>query len=149
MSRERDALRALAYVRSEGLSLTRAARRVGLTRKEALEVISPYVFKSRGRWVATEWDRRPREMRFIDNKGLKSVTVKDSRTATKVGLYMNAVDEYLRTGDDFRLRMFAGRTFQSDGETYEFITNRELLKRLGNAGEIQFEEIYQLTGRQA
>lgn len=149
MNGEREALRALSYMRNEGLSLTRAAKRVGLTRKEALEHIRPYVFKRRERWHPTEYDRRVRVMRFLDSKGVIPIEVKDSRTARKVGRYWTAVDRYLKTGDDSLLDPFRSASFQSNGETFEYITDLQLLQRLGNAGQVQFEEIYALTGRQA
>jgi hypothetical protein len=142
-------LAALARLRTERTSLTEAAREEGLTLEEAKEHVGRAIRKRRGRWRAKPWDRLEREMRFLDGKGLIAVTVRDSRSAQRIGRYMNAVDEFLRQGDPSVLDEFRGRSFQSFGETYDFITDPVVLKRLGKAGEAQFEQLYAMTGDQS
>lgn len=150
MRTERErALDALNRLREEKISLTEAARLNGLTLEEVKEHIRPAIRKVRGRWRAQPWDRLEREMRFIDRKGLTVVTVRDSRTAKRVGRYFAAVEHYLETGDWSPLKEFRGRTFQSFGVIYPFITNPTLLKRLGKAGELSFENIYATVGGQS
>ncbi|MBA2469158.1 MAG: hypothetical protein H0V37_07105 [Chloroflexia bacterium] len=142
--RARDrALDALQMMRREGLSLTRAAKRAGTTpnavRRHAGRALEQ---TGSGGYRAKSYDRMVREMRFLTREGVIVLPVRDSRSASKIAHYMGAVDHYLRTGDDARLRRFRGKGVWVDKRFRPFITDLDLLDRLANAGEVSFEELY-------
>lgn len=68
--------------------------------------------------------------------------VTDSRTASRVGTYWNAVDHYLRTGDARPLRAFRGKTIRAGKVALPFVTDPRTLKRLAQVDEVRFESIY-------
>lgn len=91
---------------------------------------------------------RPMLVPTVD--GLMTLDVRDSRTASRIGAYHNAVKIYLDTGNDRALRRFSGRR---GGVTvgkrfYPFITDTSILDRLADAGELGFDDLYGAT-RQA
>ena len=62
---------------------------------------------------------------------------------------MNAVDRYLRTGDQGPLSAFRGKIVKSGKTAYSYVTNRNALERLAYAGEVSFEDLYALTTGEA
>ncbi|MDQ2889956.1 MAG: hypothetical protein M3R65_05305 [Gemmatimonadota bacterium] len=86
-----------------------------------------------------------RALRFLSPQGLISVDVRGSESARRVGEYWNAVNYYLKTGDTTKLKGFRGKYLQSQGKRYPFITDPPLLERLAHAGEVQFEDIYNVS----
>jgi hypothetical protein len=137
------ALDALQLMRRDGLSLTGAAKRAGTTpnavRRHAGRALEQ---TSSGGYRAKPYDRMVRQMRFLTGEGVIVLPVRDSRSASKLARYMAAVDHYLRTGDDARLRRFRGKGVWIDKRFRPFITDLDLLDRLANAGEVSFEELY-------
>lgn len=60
-----------------------------------------------------------------------------------LGQYWDAVNKYIRTGDDSRLKKFAGKQIRdAKGEKVPLITNLKELNRLGSAGVLSFESLY-------
>lgn len=137
------ALEALQLMRRDGLSLTRAAKQVGTTpnavRRHAGRALKQ---TSSGGYRAKAYDRMVREMVFLTPNGIEVLPIRDSRSASKLAHYMAAVDHYLRTGDDSRLRRFRGKGIWVEKRFRPFITDLDLLDRLANAGEVSFEELY-------
>lgn len=145
VARER-ALEALSLMRERGVSATAAADQVGI----ALETLKKYAGQAlrkteSGAWKAKPRDRITRFMKFPTPKGLTLLDVHDSRTASEIGRYWEAVRKYLRTGDEKVLWPFEGRTIEVQGEFHDFLTDPFLLKRFARAGEISFPTIYGLT----
>jgi len=143
-ARER-ALAVLALMRREKLSLRRAAqfeetdpRTVRRYVRSALQQASP-----RGRYRPTAYDRIARMLNVLTPTGPVAVIVRDSRTASRIGEYMNAVRTYVNTGDSSALDRFKGKTFQAGGKTYTFITDSATLDRLGDARALATEGLYQ------
>ncbi len=98
-ARERS-LEALQQMRSEGLSLTRAARQSHTTPATVRKYVGSAVRQTRGgRYVATPSDRLTRRVWFLTKAGKVEVAVRGSRPASRVARYMAAVDRYLRTGE--------------------------------------------------
>lgn len=138
------ALDALDRMRVDGLSLTEAADQADTTRRTMLKYVGRVLEKdASGEYVPKPWDRHIRYMRFPTAKGLIELKVKDSRSAQKLARYWNAVRDYLRgkTGSD-GLRAFKGESITVDGEDHVFVTDPDILRRLGLAGEVQFNELY-------
>jgi hypothetical protein len=138
-----NALHALGLMRS-GKSLSAAAREAGTTPNTVQRHVGSALAKDpRGRIVAKARDRLYRPMRFLAPDGVVALDVRDSRTASRIGRYMNAVRDYIYTGDDLRLRAFAGKAISVDGQRYDFVTDLDVLDRLAHRGELRFEELYE------
>lgn len=140
-ARER-ALHALSLMRTQGLSLTAATQEAGTTLATAKKYVGTALRKEGERYQASEWDRIVRPMKFITPRGLIALDVKDSRSASRLGRYMVAVDEYLKTGDAEVLRPFGGKTIVVDKVARSFVVDPETLETLANIGEVQFEDLY-------
>ncbi len=141
-ARERS-LEALQQMRSEGLSLTRAAREARTTPATVRKYVGSAVRQTRGgRYVATPSDRLTRRVWFLTKAGKVEVAVRGSRPASRVARYMAAVDRYLQTGETDALAEFRGQSIRSGNRTYVFLTNTAALDRLAKAGEVSFERLY-------
>lgn len=134
-----DALHALALVRREGVAPTIAARRVGLSFDTMFEHVGSALKKTAsGRWVAKPFDRLLREMRVQTTEGLKTLTIHDSRTASRIGEARRVVDEFLLTGDRSLLARLR-RPFVVDGQPYYFELDPDQLAALKDAGALDYE----------
>jgi len=144
----RRALDAVSLMRKDGLSLGQAARAAGTTVNAVKRHAGPVLKRDDwGRYTAKASDRLVRPMLVPTLDGLMTLDVRDSRTASKIAAYHNAVKRYLDTGDDRALRRFAGRR---GGVTvakrfYPFITDTAILDRLADAGELAFDDLYDAT----
>lgn len=139
----RRALRALDLMRDRGISLTEAVDRANTSRRTMLKYAGRGLEKNEsGEWDPKPWDRIVRLMDLPRPGGQERIPIQDSRTASKVGRYKTAVKKFARTDDDSALEEFENVTFQVNGETEGFLTDRDTLKRLGFAGELSNENIY-------
>lgn len=140
-----DALHALSLLR-QGKSLSRAAKEAHTTPNAVQRYAGSALIKdASGRYVAKSRDKLYRPLRFLTPNGSVTLDVRDSRTASTIGHYNNAVREYVNTGNDLRLRAFKGKAIHTGGQRYEFITDLDVLDRLGYAGELHFEDLYDHT----
>jgi hypothetical protein len=98
-----------------------------------------------GRYQALPSDRLPRFLRFLTAEGQINITVRSSRTATRISEYMAAVDHYLKTGDTAQLAQFRGRSVKAGKLTLPFVTDPRVLDRLAHAGEVAFEDLYAIS----
>ena len=137
--RARDAL---ARSRREGISLTRAARLTGTTPRTVLRHAGAGFQLEGRRWVATPFDRMPREMAVLTELGPTVGMIRDSRTASLVAEHANAVRHYLHTGDERRLVGLRRKSFQLDGQTVVLVTDADLIERLAAGSEVHYE-VYQ------
>jgi hypothetical protein len=137
------ALEALHLMRSRGLRIGVAAKETHTTPRTIRKYLGNAlkIGPSR-RIVPTASDRYTRTLRFLTPQGQIQINVRDSRTASKIAEYWSAVDHYLKTGDTRRLRSFRKQSIRAGKMTYPFITDVQTLKRLGYAGEVQFEDLY-------
>ena len=134
-----QSLEALGYMRREGWTLERAAHRAHTTPNAVLRYAGPALAKNaRGRYTARPYDRLLRTVQIPTLQGLESVDTYDSRTASRVHDYWDAVERF-KAGEMTAMRPFKGKSFQAGGKRYEFITDPATLKRLGNAGHLHFE----------
>ncbi len=142
-ARER-ALATLALMRRKGLALAMAAK----AERTSPRTVKRYVGSTlrqkgpRGRYRPRAYDRIPRTLHVVTPQGTLPVTVRDSRTASRIAQYMNAVRTYVSTGDSSALNRFKGKTFQAGGKTYPFLTDPASLDRLADAGALAIEELY-------
>jgi len=142
LARER-ALEALQRMRTDGESLTRAAREVHTTPETVRRYVGSALIRTRrGRWAATPSDRLTRRVWFLTPQGKVEVAVRSSRTASRIARYMAAVDRYLRLGETDALQEFVGKFVRSRGASFVFLTDPRVLDRLAHAGEVSFERLY-------
>ena len=142
-ARER-ARAALARIRREKLSLSAAAK-AEHTNPRTVRRYFGTALRQEGphkHYRATPYDRIPRTLRILTAEGIEIVTVRDSRTATKLGQYMNAVGIYAGTGDGSAVERFKGKSFRAGGKTYTFITDPVTIARLGSVGALPIEGLY-------
>ncbi len=143
LARERG-LEALSRMRSDGLSLTQAARESHTTPETVRRSVTKALSKKHGRWIPSTSDRLTRRVWFLTKDGLVEAVVRGSRPASRVARHMAAVDLYLRTGSTDALDEFKGKAIRARGDAYAFITDPILLDRLAEAGEVSFERLYVL-----
>lgn len=137
-----DALR----IMRQGISLTEAASLTGTTVPTVLRHVGRAITQlPNGRYQAKPWDRFQRSVRILTASGPERITVKDSRTASKIGRYWNAVDNFVLNGDSQALERFSRKFFQVNGVKHQFLTDLDLIERLAFAGEISFEDLYAKT----
>jgi hypothetical protein len=128
----------------EGASLTRASREVGIDPRMVKRLAKAALRQTpSGGYVTRRSDRLPRVVRLPDVYGLRDEVLRNSKDATLVGEYWNAVHAYFVTGDTIRLNRFQGvRITTADGEKVSLLTDQELLDQMASAGVLSFESIY-------
>lgn len=142
LARER-ALEAIHYMRAEGNSLTRAARRSHTTPETIRRYAKSALRRNRkGRYVVTPSDRITRRVWFLTPKGKIELSVQSSRAASRIARHMNAVEHFFLTGDSGPLDLFRGHFIRTRNRTHFFLTDTEVLEQLANADEISFDDLY-------
>jgi hypothetical protein len=131
----------LATARRDGTDLATAAQREGI----AVDVVAFWardvVTRRRGRWHVAASDRLFRPMYVYSAGQVVPVDVRGSLRASTVGRYHAAVQQYLNTGDDSRLRRLAGVTVGG----VELETDLDVLDELARRGAFNFESIYRMV----
>jgi len=142
----RKALSVLSRMR-HGESLYAAARAEHTTPDAVQRQVGVALRRDhRGRYVSTPSDRYVRRMKFLDTRGVVIVEPANSREASKLAAYWAAVDHYLRTGDDRLLRPFRRKLLRVRGKIQlPFVTDLNTLDHLARAGELSFEDLYELA----
>jgi hypothetical protein len=129
-------------MRNEGISLTRAASDAGTTSRVAQKYVGSALQRSpRGRYSAITTDRFYRRMTVITVDGPKLAEVRGSRMASLAAKHANAVRKFAETGDASDLRRFRGKSVGGE----HLATDPATIKRLAHRGELDFEDIYDLT----
>jgi hypothetical protein len=135
------ALEALSRMRTENLSMTKAARRAETSVKSVLKYAGSALKKNAaGRYQAKPSDRLTRVINFYTEGGPMEITVKSSVAASQISRHLTAVKQFLKTGDASGLKEFEGKTVKVGGTSYPFITDLDLLERLQDA--VSFEDLY-------
>ncbi len=139
------ALDALSKMRSDGLSIRAAARAAGTTVNAVKRHVGSALERTEsGRIRAKQSDRLVRSLNFPTETGIIGLDVRDSRSAKRISAYWNAVQRYLETGDDSQLRRFRGKSVRVNKLAHAFITDTATLDRLADAGELSFDDLYEL-----
>ena len=136
-ARERS-LDALA-LRRRGYSLRRAADLARTDPRTVRRHVGTALRKEGGRWVASPFDRIPREMTVLTPSGPEVVTVRDSRTASLLAEHANAVAVYIERGDEEPLARLRRRRVQIRGQSVVLATDPVRLDRLAAGGELHYE----------
>jgi hypothetical protein len=143
--RQRRVLDAIGVKRKyPSLSLSAAAKRVGTTVK-TIRRYAPSVVEIRsGRLDVKPTDRIPRRMKLLTANGLDTVLVRNSRDATRISNFDNAIRQARRTFgvETAKLERFTNKSLRAGGKTYEFLTDYRTIEQLARAGEVHFLDIY-------
>lgn len=116
-------LEVLSKARATNKSLTKIAKQNGISLKTVLHNTNAFKKVNR-RWVAKRFDKIPRSM-IINEKGKKiSVEINDSRYASMIGKYNNAVKEFLDTGNKKKLSEFSKIKIKDSNNKFHFFETR-------------------------
>lgn len=134
-------------MRADRLSLTKAAREFGVDPRAVIRLVGSALRKRKnGRYIAKPSDTLLRILLIPTGGGLREIALRESRQASVVGEFWNAVHRYLAMGDTSLLRNFEGKdVVDAEGGRVPLLTDMEMLDRLGGAGELSFESIYART----
>jgi hypothetical protein len=136
-----------ARMRSGNISLPKAAREFGL-RPYLVRNLAGTAFRKlpNGRYTAKTVDRLLRILTIPTKKGLIEIALRDSRHASLIGEYWNAIDRYLSTGDASGIKRFQKiRITDARGKRVPLLTDLDELRRQASAGVLQFESLYGRT----
>jgi hypothetical protein len=131
-------------MRKEKISVTQAAKEFGLDRKKVIQLSGSALRKRKnGRYEAKHFDRLLRVLVIPSADGQKEVAIRDSRTASKIAGYSDAIHRFLQTGNDSKLSLFRRlRIKDAAGNPINLLTDKQELMRLGSAGVLSFESLY-------
>ena len=128
---------------SKNKTLPQAANDNDITVKNVIKHTNGFK-KVNGKPVVKRWDRIKRVMRINTDGKEKSVEIRDSRTASVVGRYHNAVKQFLNTGDKSKLSKFRNKKVKdSKGKLRKLETNPDDIIRINQRIEAhEFYEVY-------
>jgi len=139
--RERS-LAVLSEARKSRKSLSKLATQHFIFPKTVLNHTNAFRKKGR-RWTAKKFDRIPRVMKINEKGREASIEINDSRTASLIGRYHNAVKQFLNTGDRKKLRKFKNKKIKdAEGKHHLLETNPDSLIQINEA--IEEPEFYQV-----
>lgn len=137
------ALAVLADMRRDRQALTKAARARGIDPASVRRYVGSALRRAvSGRYEATPFDRIPREVSVLTPQGPVWVTVRDSRTASRIGEHRTKVKEWRGTRDEAVLKPFDDLFFRAGGVTYRFVTDSGTLNELDDADLLALETLY-------
>jgi hypothetical protein len=134
----RRALEVVSEARRGKGSLSKLARARGIAPKTVRRASG--AFRRRGgRWVVTGTDRVERWLKSYEGGYRTEVLVNDSRTASLLSRYSNAVGRYLESGDPSGLAEFEGKTYRdASGTVHSFETNPDAIRAAIERSESDF-----------
>jgi hypothetical protein len=137
-------LRVLSKMRTEGLSLKQGTKqadiKLAIVRGIAGRNLKP---RSNSSYAVSKTDSLLRVMMMPTSEGMREISLRNSRQASTLGRYSDAVQKYIRTGDASELRKFRHKILtDASGVKFSLITEQKELDRLGSAGVLSFEQIY-------
>ena len=129
---------------NRSMSLRRAAAEYQLDPRSVLRLRGSALRKVKNRrYVATKSDRLLTVLVVPSSTGVHEVGIRNSRIASRVAEYWDAVQRYLQIGDEAALNKFQGEQItDASGEKVLLITDTRELDRLGSAGVLSFESLY-------
>jgi hypothetical protein len=137
------ALHVLARMQ-RGESLTEACQQEHIKPSTFLRHVGTVVRQDRpgGRFRVRVTDRFTRELQIPSARGPVRVSAKGIKKAREFSNYANAVGHFNRTGDVSELAPFKGKTFESNGQRVEFVTDPATLIRLTEADALRLDQLY-------
>ena len=133
-------------MRREGTSRSAAAKAKGTTPATMQRYVGTAFRHDRpgARYRATPYDRIPRHVKFPTPEGEIPLTVRDSRTASRIAEHRSALGGFVR-GEVSTLGKFKGMSFRVGGKTYTFMTDPATIAHLAAGGELPVEGLYQVV----
>jgi hypothetical protein len=134
----------ISKLRADGVSLKQASREFGVDPRTVLKLGKSALRKrTSGRYAAKTSDRLLRVLAVPTHEGTREIALRDSRQASMLGQYWDAVQRYLQTGEALALQKFRGKRITAANRLrVPLLTDLDQLSRLGNAGVLSFESIY-------
>jgi len=131
---------------SKTKTLPQAANDNGITIKNVIRHTNGFK-KANGKLVVKRWDGIKRVMRINTEGKEKSIEIKDSRTASVVGRYHNAVKQFLNTGDKTKLQKFRNKKVKdSKGKLHKLETDPQKIIQINERiEEPEFYEVYNVS----
>jgi predicted ArsR family transcriptional regulator len=129
----------------QGSSLSSAAKEIGISPSTAKNHLGKALVKSNAsKYQAKPTDKISRSMVIYRNGKQVAITVKDSKTASTIGQYFNAVREYLNSGDSSGLKKFKkSKIVDSRGKKYRLETTTRKIRDIESKKEgPEFFDIY-------
>lgn len=141
-NRERS-LEVLSIAKKSKQSLSRISKNHDIALKTVIHNTNAFK-KENNRLIPKKFDRISRVMKINENGKTKSIEIKDSRTASIVGSYYNAVKQFLNTGDSSTLKKFSKKKIKdSKGKIHRFETSpKKIIEINERIEEPEFYEIY-------
>jgi len=131
-------------MRKKGLSLTKASRELGVSRKTVKRHVGTALVK-KGRRLILGRDRVSRVMTIYERGQEKVVEVPDFQTASNIGKYHSIVKTFLETGDESILHKARGIRYIRDTrrKTHELELRPHVLYQIAQRrAEPEFFQIY-------
>jgi len=139
----KKSLDVLSKVR-RGQSLYRASKEFHIQPETVIRHTNAFK-KVNGRWRAKSQDRISRIMSINENGQQESIEVRDSRTASKIGRYNSAVNQFLRTGNEAVLKPYKKPFKDANGKLHLFETDPDKLYEIAvSREEAEFYEVYKI-----
>ena len=125
-----------------GQSLSSASKELHIKLETVIKNTGAFK-KVKGKWLAKSQDRISRIMSIYENGKQSWIEVRDSRTASRIGKYNSAVNEFLRTGDVRVLKPFKRPFKDANGKLHYFEVDPDKLYEIAEQQEEpEFWEIY-------
>ena len=134
----------IAKMRSEKVSLTQAARDVGISPRAVTRWGKTALRKNKaGRYQAKRTDRLLRVLQTPTATGPREIAVKSSVEASILGEHSAALSKYVATGNAADLSRFAD-VYVTDvsGARVRLLTDLTEIDNLAGAGVLSFESLY-------
>ena len=126
----------------KGQSLTRTSREYHTSARTVVKNTNA-LKKLKGKWIAKSQDRISRTMSIYENGRQEWIEIRDSRIASRIGKYNNAVKQFLTTGNQDVLKGFDKPIRDAQGNLHNFETNPDKLYEIVESQEeLEFYEIY-------
>jgi len=139
----KKSLQVLSEARKSRGSLSKISKKNGISSSTVIHNTNAFR-KTRRRWTAKRSDKIPRVIK-INEKGREvSIEINDSRTASLIGRYHNAVKQFLNTGNKKALKKFRKKKIKDiHGNLHSFETNPASIIEINERiEEPEFYELY-------
>ena len=129
----------------QGATFSGACREFGRDPRTVQRLAKRVLRKRRnGRWAVKGTERLLRVLQKLTPEGQQQVGISDPRQASILSEYWHAIDLYRDTGDSSKLLLFRGKyVVDADGGRIPLLTDLREIDRLGSAGLLSFETIYE------